>query len=233
MKVCPVCNESFGDELRFCDLDGTRLKRLAGSEPASSQGRMWSLLGVGVLLGAMVIATLSIIFTPKPNVAPTIASSTPAPSAQVPPGNSLAAATEAQPAATAQQPEIVVEEPPPLPAKKKEKTQDPNADAALPPVLPKDMVREDNEAEARGEESKASATRKNEETAPAVKTAADTRENEVTPKSAATSSEAKKDKKATGSKDSDKEDDAKKKEDDKDKKKGGFFRVFKKIFGKG
>jgi hypothetical protein len=237
MKVCPVCNESFGDELRFCDLDGTRLKRQPGSEHSgSSQGRVWSLLGVGVLLGALVIAVLSIIFTPRPNAAPTLASSSPAPSSvQSVPGSQSAA--ETQPASTTEQPQIIVEETAPPVAKKKEKPQDNlDSNANLPPLTPKEVVQGDSVKDAANTEepgADAATAPKKVEPAPVIKPASDTRDSEISPKAAATSTEAKKDKKAANAKASDKESDAKKKDDEKDKKKGGFFRVFKKIFGKG
>jgi hypothetical protein len=237
MKVCPVCNEAFGDELRFCDLDGTRLKRQPGGEmSASSQGRLWSLLGVGVLLGALIIAILSIIFTPRPNAAPTLASSSPSPSAsQSAPGSQAAA--EARPAAATEQPQIIAEETAQPVAKKKEKSQDDlNSNAGLPPVNPKDVAQGNATKDAAKTDepvAETSADSKRVEAAPVIKPASDTRDSEISPKAAATAPEAKKDKKATTSKDSDKESDAKKKDGEKEKKKGGFFRVFKKIFGKG
>jgi hypothetical protein len=239
MKFCPVCNETFGDELRFCDLDGTRLKRDPSSASVSSQGRVWSLLGVGVLLGALVIATLSIIFTPRPDFAPTLASSTPAPSkAQDTPGNTVAAATEAQSDAIIKQPAVIEEEPAPLAVKKKEKAQDdPASDVALSSISPKEVAEADAAAAkkaAKNEEADADASPepKKVETAPTIKPVNDSRNSEASPKSAATATEAKKDKKATNSKASDKKSDDEKK-GEKEKKKGGFLRVFKKIFGKG
>src|SRR5687768_8398766 len=75
MKVCPVCNETFADELRFCDLDGTRLKREIGTQSPEKQNKTWSLIGVGLLVGALVLSALSIIFLPKARIAPTVANS--------------------------------------------------------------------------------------------------------------------------------------------------------------
>jgi len=67
------------------------------------------------------------------------------------------------------------------------------------------------------------------EPAPGIKTVSETREPDPATKSAASPDPKKDPKHATtnSSKESDK-----KKIDDKDKKKGGFFKVFKKIFGK-
>ena len=75
MKVCPVCNETFADELKFCDLDGTRLKREIGTQSPEKQNKTWSLIGVGLLVGALVLSALSIIFLPKARIAPTVANS--------------------------------------------------------------------------------------------------------------------------------------------------------------
>src|SRR5262245_42121918 len=72
MKVCPVCNESFGDELNFCDVDGTRLTREGPSQRAA---RLWPLLGAGLVIGGLVISVISIFFLPKRH-ATTLAPST-------------------------------------------------------------------------------------------------------------------------------------------------------------
>lgn len=74
MRVCPVCNEAFSDEFSFCDLDGTALKR---EREAGETNRMWSLLGVGLLVGALVISAASIIFLPKVRVSPTTSATKP------------------------------------------------------------------------------------------------------------------------------------------------------------
>ena len=59
MKICPVCNDSFADELRFCDIDGARLTREAGSQ---DRNRWWSLLGAGLVVGALVISAATDVF---------------------------------------------------------------------------------------------------------------------------------------------------------------------------
>src|SRR6478736_6068641 len=53
MKICPVCNDSFADQLNFCDVDGTRLTR-EGS--VQERNKWWSFLGAGLLVGALVIS---------------------------------------------------------------------------------------------------------------------------------------------------------------------------------
>jgi len=65
MKECPVCKESFGDELFFCDLDGTPLDGAAGVADHGSSSKVWSILGVVALLGAVVVSAVAIIFFPR------------------------------------------------------------------------------------------------------------------------------------------------------------------------
>lgn len=88
MRVCPVCNETFADDLKFCDLDGTPLKGTGAG--TSSSGRLWSLLGIALLVGALAISAAMIVFQPRGPVAqgprPQPAETTtqrPAPSAEV------------------------------------------------------------------------------------------------------------------------------------------------------
>ena len=64
MKICPVCNESFADELNFCDLDGVKLAREVSEQ---DRNKWWSLIGAGLLIGAVVI-TASMLFIPKARV---------------------------------------------------------------------------------------------------------------------------------------------------------------------
>ena len=63
MKVCPVCNESFAKDLNFCDVDGTRLTRQGDASGSGEQSKIWQLLGVGLLLGALVISAASIFLS--------------------------------------------------------------------------------------------------------------------------------------------------------------------------
>lgn len=229
MKVCPVCSESFADDLKFCDLDGTRLTRqLNAAATAESGNKLWSMLGIGLLVGALVISAVSVFMIPKARVATPMSSS-----------ESQASASSSKPsgastdntmaASTTEQPEIVVTEGPLPDAKKKEKLKtltDANSNA---PALDPKAAAQGGETEKPAQPAAQPASVKPEPT-PAVKTVSETREPEPAAKPAVNSPDPKKDPKsatANSSKDSDK-----KKNDDKDKKKGGFFKVFKKIFGK-
>ncbi|HVF89269.1 MAG TPA: hypothetical protein VNH22_04320 [Blastocatellia bacterium] len=234
MKVCPNCNESFGDDLNFCDVDGTRLERHRDVASTGDRSRAWSFLGAGLLLGALALSAASIIFFPKPRAAPTVASSLPSSGTSSGQGAGEASATSTGPA----QPEIVVEEapaeePPPAEVKKKDKLaglMNGNANVSVP--NPKAVALEADDAAT-------SSKRAGEPLAPPPAEVKDPdpapprpvfepRESEKEVK-AAPVIDPKKDPKAKA-KDSAK--DGKKKDDGKDKKKGGFFGVFKKIFGK-
>jgi cytoskeletal protein RodZ len=218
MKVCPECNDTFPDEMKFCDLDGTKLNREAGQE-GLDQSRLWSLIGVGVLLGAIVIIAISVLFSPRTPDAPALARTTPQTS------NPSPAETAAAP-----QSDIVVEEPLPAETKKKEKpVEAANSNSAPAPNIK--AAARDSDAEgdafksAPGAASAKSASTDAE--APAVKAKGEDTET-TSKKPAATDADPKSDKK--NAKDSDKNSNGKKPEE---KKKGGLFRIFKKIFGKG
>ncbi len=230
MKVCPVCSESFADDLKFCDLDGTRLTRqLDGSIPAEGGNKLWSMLGIGLLVGALILSAVSVFLIPKARVATPVSSSESQASA-TPSKPSSGAADNTIASATTEQPEIVVTEGPLPDAKKKEKLKaltDENSNA--PALNPKAAAQGINETEKTPQPAQPPAPAKS-EPAPAVKTVSETREPDSTTKPAVASPDPKKDPKhatTNSSKDSDK-----KKTDDKEKKKGGFFKVFKKIFGK-
>lgn len=230
MKVCPVCSESFTDDLKFCDIDGTRLTRQLGGAtvPAEGGSKLWSILGIGLLVGALVLSAVSVFMIPKARVATPNSSS---PDSQAGGSSSKASATPAEntmAASTSDQPEIVVTEGPVPDAKKKEKLKaltDENSNVS--PLNPKAAAQGGGETEKTPQPAAQPAAVKPEPT-PAVKTVSETREPEPVTRPAITSPDPKKDPKTpTGnsSKDPDK-----KKTDD--KKKGGFFKVFKKIFGK-
>src|SRR5262249_4811803 len=74
MKECPVCKESFQDDLNFCDLDGTPLDGGAANIVANSSSKLWSFLGIGLLLAAVGITAGAIIFIPRGPAAPLPAS---------------------------------------------------------------------------------------------------------------------------------------------------------------
>src|SRR5882672_1498441 len=65
MKICPACNETFTDEFSFCELDGTKLKRQGGKAAEPGAKKDWSLLGLVLVLGAILITVATIIFAPK------------------------------------------------------------------------------------------------------------------------------------------------------------------------
>src|SRR5262245_6024560 len=64
MKICAACNESFEDEFNFCEVCGAKLhKHQDPSAPPAK--RDWSILGIALVIGAVVITVASILFTPK------------------------------------------------------------------------------------------------------------------------------------------------------------------------
>src|SRR5262252_7529858 len=70
MKECPVCKETFVDDFNFCEVDGTPLDRNIGGSTSSGStsggsSRIWSFVGVALLLGAVFLSALSIIFFPR------------------------------------------------------------------------------------------------------------------------------------------------------------------------
>jgi hypothetical protein len=235
MKVCPVCNETFADELKFCDLDGTRLKREVGSETPEKQNKAWSLIGVGLLVGALVLSALSIIFLPKARIAPTVANS-----------ESGAATTSARPESAQTEiaqgtspdsasPEIVVEELPPVELKKKDSALqningNANAAAPNPKAAAKAASEEENPAPADPTAVAPPPPREPEPAPAVVKPTADARDAGSAPASAEMKRDPKRD--SSRANDEDKKADTKKTDDKKKKKGGGIFGAFKKIFGK-
>jgi hypothetical protein len=234
MKVCPVCNESFGNDLNFCDIDGAKLRREHGTTSARESNKAWSLLGVGLVLGAVLISAASIVFFPKARIAPTVVSSE---TAAGPAAGQPAQPTSATEVASAvpQYPEVVVEETPAPETKKKDKAQPLTSDTPDPSPDPKAAALEAEESgKAKGEDDAAASAPAKVEAMPTPKTVSETRETNPAAKAADPGAELKKDTKqpSKSSKDSDKSD-GKKDEEKKDKKKkGGLFGVFKKIFGK-
>jgi hypothetical protein len=234
MKVCPVCNESFGNDLNFCDVDGAKLQRERGAASAPESNKAWSLLGVGLLLGAIFISAASVIFFPKARIAPTASGSE---TASVPVAGQPAqpSAGEQASAAASEYPQVVVEETPAPEVKKKEKPQSSAEEAADSTLNPKAAALETEESsKARGENGDQPVQPGKVEAPASIKTVSETRESDSAAKAADPNAELKKDPKqpAKSSKDSAKPD-GKKEDDKKDKKKkGGLFGVFKKIFGK-
>jgi len=234
MKVCPVCSETFGDDLKFCDIDGARLVRQMDGAHPQGHSKVWSLLGIGLLVGALALSAISVFIIPKSRPSPTSANTEAQPYTPTnKPGTPDASSATTNPTdnsstvATADQPEIVAEGLPPDP-KKKDKAKalidDGTGGTKLNPKAAAQSGEEEEKPAPPKEEPLAPPPApKKVEPAVSVKPVSETRETEVAPKP--TTAEPKKD--AKNAKDADK-----KKNDDKDKKKGGFFRVFKKIFGK-
>jgi hypothetical protein len=230
MRNCPVCGESFGDELNFCDVDGAQLER-DPADVTQQKNKLWSILGVALVVGALVISALSIIFLPKGRVSsPALVSSQPQPAS--PSETKLATAETSSNA----EPSSISSEPGTLPAPDSVAPELKKREAA-PGHENANLSKSAKAAAQSGEESEkpapepqsptpAPVTAKKPET-PSVKTAGEKRETE-TPRATAPPPT---DPKSAGTK-PDNSNSKKKGGDDKDKKKGGFFKVFKKIFGK-
>jgi len=241
MKICPVCNDSFSDELNFCDIDGTRLGREANETQGKDRSNWWSLLGAGLLVGAVVISAASIIFLPKARVALPVVSSEPQslPAAPKASGVDSAATDNAATVAAASpasEPDASAADVVAPELKKKDRlSANSNAGQAAPNPKAAALAAEgvDSGASSRDSNKNAASGSNKPEPPPALKPVSDSRPAETATKAAQTPSDAKKDQKTApvGAKSSDKATD-KKKGDDKEKKKGGFLRVFKKIFGK-
>jgi hypothetical protein len=243
MKICPVCNDSFPDELNFCDIDGSRLAReanQAGGAQGKDRGNWWSLLGAGLLVGAVVISAASIIFLPKARVGLPVVSSEPQslPAASKAPAVDSAAAGSAATVAAAtpaSEPDTSAADVVAPELKKKDKvTANSNAGQAPNPkaaALAAEGV--DGAASSRDADKNAASTTNKSEPPPASKPVSDTRPAETATKPAQAPVDVRREQKTTpvSAKSTDKGSD-KKKSDDKEKKKGGFLRVFKKIFGK-
>lgn len=234
MKTCPVCNDSFADQLNFCDIDGARLSR-EGS--VQERNKWWSLLGAGLLVGALVITAASIFFLPKARVSSPIVGS----DSQASPTPPSAASAGGSSSAVASAPAVSAE-PESVPAV-----------AIVPEVKRKDKALANESVSGATPNPKAAAlaaegadkkpaTIEAKEPAPPVPTRPEASSSAGSDDDSRSDSAAKpqppsdlkKDTKnpPPNAKSSDKDSNDKKKNDDKDKKKGGFLRVFKKIFGK-
>jgi len=230
MKICPVCNDSFADELNFCDIDGVRLAREGSPE---ERNKWWSLLGAGLLIGGLVITAASIIFLPKVRVNSPTVSSEPQQSPAPPQTPSAESAANVPAQAASAEPESVAADAAAPELKKKEKPID-NANASGPAPNPKAaaLAAEGvDKASPSAENTPPSA--KKPELPPAAK-AVDLRSGEPSSRPAQTAADPKKDHQPqpASAKNGEKDSADKKKNDEKDKKKGGFLKVFKKIFGK-
>lgn len=245
MKICPVCNDSFPDELNFCDIDGSQLGRdtsqANGAHGKDRGNNWWSLLGAGLLVGAVVISAASIIFLPKARVALPVVSSEPQSLPAAPKASSTDAAvsdssaTVAAAGSTSEPDPSAADVVAPEPRKRDKSAANSNGDPAAPNPKAAALAAEgvDSAASARDANKNGASAANKSETPPALKPVSDTRAAETATKPAQAPVDVKKDQRPAPAvaKSSDKGSD-KKKSDDKDKKKGGFLRVFKKIFGK-
>ena len=229
MKICPVCNDSFADQLNFCDIDGARLAR-EGS--AQERNKWWSLLGAGLLVGALVISAASIFFLPKGRVAaPIVNSETPPAVAPSKPASAESAASvAANPPATAEAESLSAEAVVPEVKKKDRAPITDNGTSAVPNPKAAFAV-EDSDKKSTPVESKDVAPAASKKTEPSPSGAGETRSADAIKLQPPPDLKDTKSPSAIA-KGSDKESGDKKKTDDKKKKKGGFLRVFKKIFGK-
>ncbi len=230
MKVCPVCNESFGDDLNFCDVNGVKLER-EGATPEGAKNRLYSMLGIGLLVGALAISGISMVFLSRSTVSSktsaTTAVSTPS---KASPTETAVSADTAAAQAEAEPPAEVVK---PVQSAKKEIL--PAANANLSAVTPdvKAAALQDTERTAAPADAAKTVSQPEVETQPAITPVSETRAREVESSSRSARSDAEARKEAEKQSASARgEKDSKKKDEGKDKKKGGFLKVFKKIFGK-
>src|SRR6185503_7789853 len=156
MKICPVCNDSFGDELNFCDLDGARLAREGVAE---QRNKWWSLLGAGLLIGGLVITGLSIIMIPRARVSTPVVNSEPSPAAATP----RVQPTETAPSVAAASPEPEPASDTPPPELKKRDNSLTNSNSTIAPPTPKAAALDSEGAD---KIPASSAARKNETSAP-------------------------------------------------------------------
>ena len=243
MKECPVCKESFQDELNFCDLDGTPLDGGVAGTVAGSSSKLWSFLGVALLLAAVGITAGAILFFPR------------GPSATLPAGRTQSGATSASSAPPSTAPDAgrsqadgstgvdrsnptssdveataSAADPTRLASRKTALSKNDNSDPSLP--NPKAVVGSDDDLTK-------TAKQPDENTRPRTansSTTADSRAAKVASTdpsgsdSAATAAAAAKRRSRTQAQGDDSAANGNRKDD---KKKGGFLRVFKKIFGHG
>lgn len=234
MKICPVCNDSFADELNFCDIDGARLAR-EGS--AQQRNKWWSLLGAGLLVGALVISAASIIFLPKARVSAPVVNSEPQPIPVLPKAPAAESAANVTAPAVSPEPESASTDAVVPEVKKRDKAlANGNVGGAAPNPKAAALAAEDAEQKSPSADvnrTAPSSPPKNPKPSPVVKSVSDTRPADANKPQ--TPPDLKKDQKTqpATAKGSDKDSNDKKKNDEKNKKKGGgFLRVFKKIFGK-
>ena len=228
MRTCPVCGESFGDDLSFCDVDGTPLTR-DPADAAQAKNKLWSILGVALVLVALGISALSVIFLPKGRVSSPVVSSAPQP-ASTPPSNAAPAETASNlgTSSIAPEPESLVAPETVAPELKK---KDPalgreNANLSKSAKAAAVAAEEGDKPALPPDPKSLVPATANKPEPPTTKPVSDKHDTEPPHASAPPPTDPKTAAKTTDNSNS------KKKVDDKDKKKGGLFKVFKKIFGK-
>jgi len=240
MKVCPLCSESFGNELNFCDVDGAKLKRQTDGSGGGEQSKLWQLLGVGLLLGALVLSAAS-IFLPKGRVTalPSVSSTSAEPVPNRSTSNDSSNKATSSPAVS-EEPAAGTDELALAETRKRDKAL---ALASQNSSAPGPNAKAAAQAAEEGDKGPAIDQTPKPPPAPApvasegaasAKTVTETREPPAPPKAVPAVAESKEPRKPTAeTKSPGKDPSGKKKTDEKDKeKKGGFLRVFKKIFGK-
>jgi hypothetical protein len=232
MKICPVCNDTFADALNFCDVDGTRLTQAGGTEERS---KWWSLVGAGLLIGALVISAASIFFLPRSRVPTPVVSSEPTPATVTPkPSPTVASETTASAATPAAggEPETASPEALAPEVKRRDRTlSNSNSSSALPnPKAAAIAAEEGDKKPAIVDPSAPVSTTPKKPEPQNVKAVTESHSGDPTIKPQ-TPPDPKKDPKAQVAA-ANHEKDSKDKKKDEEKKKGGFLKVFKKIFGK-
>jgi hypothetical protein len=224
MKFCPVCNDTFADQLNFCDVDGARLTKGGG---APERNKWWSLVGAALLIGALVIIAASIFFLPRSRVQTPIVSSEPPPAPVTPkPQATETTASSAAPVATGEPETASAPADVPVPeVKKKDRAlSNSNSSIAVPNPKAAALAAEEGEKKPATVDAAAPPVNKKPEQ-PAIKTV-----SEPHPADTSVKAQTPPDPKAQVASKTEKDSKDKKKEDE--KKKGGFLKVFKKIFGK-
>jgi hypothetical protein len=246
MKECPVCKESFQDDLNFCDLDGSPLDGGAATTVAGGSSKLWSFLGIALLVAAVGISAGAIIFFPRgpSNSLPTGRSQTPTgiaagqPTSMAPDGgrnqvDASAANLDRSPAGPSDAAAAGSPDPARLASRKAALSKNGNSDSSLP--NPKSVAASDEDLtgapkppvdESRPRTSKPSSSVDPASAAKAAST--DSSGSDSASKSSAAASTKRRSKAQAQGDDADPT--GSKKDE---KKKGGFLRVFKKIFGHG
>ena len=243
MKQCPVCNEPFPDELRYCDIDGTRLTRSIGAGESRGSGRVWSLLGAALLVGGLVFTGAAIVFFPKTRSGPSQplqsrieSQASPAKSnesAVKEPAGEVAVNSQPSDAKPINAPAAPQDSSTLQPKKRDAASTASGTAAAATTPNPKAAAKSGDDSEKPMSENTAAAASSPKAGAASTETVAakpgnSTPSNEPAAKADQTAADPKKDPKRAAAKSGDKDPNTNKK----DEKKGGLLRVFKKIFGK-